>query len=490
LWKFGKAAYEGTRARLRETHTDFSLGTLRASLFDRNLFRRIAFPTRLPGTLAVIDSSLDSLCRHEIEMNVMRLRALRELQAAGLGLLVSEGIEFGGGKGWKEGVVRGVDMMKSTMEWLQDVDVQSNSMDQVDDGTDTKDYANVDLVKLRSVPVLDIAAVSTNLLNLAQNILPNQDTHTSSLASIYGRPSLLTRYWPLGLTLLFSGSTILRLLLNKRQQLAQWGRDTYTTIIDFWQNWVVTPVSNIIGTIRHEDSSQIALMGRQSLQSDMDSLERMVVDFAKDNTQYLPTDISSSTFDAMEIVRRGVKEGDLSPVLRAYENDLKTPVRSAISGTLVRTLLIQVQKTKVDVEVALSGIDRLLKSQQLVFGFVGVTPSLIILYTALRYISSLPSRRRGFRQGIVKSDVIKTMRNIERILCLHDPTKGDVLTFKDRGLLLCECYLVREFVRVLPRGVRREFMEDMADLENIRLGVERQLRTVARIWRVWGKYLV
>jgi nuclear-control-of-ATPase protein 2 len=216
----------------------------------------------------------------------------------------------------------------------------------------------------------------------------------------------------------------------------------------------------------------------------------MVVDFAKDNTQYLPTDISSSTFDAMEIVRRGVKEGDLSPVLRAYENDLKTPVRSAISGTLVRTLLIQVQKTKVDVEVALSGIDRLLKSQQLVFGFVGVTPSLIILYTALRYVSSLPSRRRGFRQGVVKSDVIKTMRNIERILCLHDPTKGDVLTFKDRGLLLCECYLVREFVRVLPRGVRREFMEDMADLENIRLGVERQLRTVARIWRVWGKYLV
>jgi hypothetical protein len=109
------------------------LGTLRASLFDRNLFRRIAFPTRLPGSF-VIDSSLDSLCRHEVETNGTRLRALRELQAAGLGLLVSEGIDFAGGKGWKEGVVRGVDMMKSTMEWLQDVDVQSNSIDQVDDG--------------------------------------------------------------------------------------------------------------------------------------------------------------------------------------------------------------------------------------------------------------------------------------------------------------------------------------------------------------------
>jgi nuclear-control-of-ATPase protein 2 len=91
---------------------------------------------------------------------------------------------------------------------------------------------------------------------------------------------------------------------------------------------------------------------------------------------------------------------------------------------------------------------------------------------------------------VVKSDVVKTMRNIERILCLHDPRKGDVLTFRDRGLLLCECYLVREFVGVLPRGVRREFIEDLTDLEDIRLGVERQLKTVARIWRVWGKYFV
>ena len=110
------------------------MGTLRASLFDRNLFRRIAFPTRLPGTLAVIDSSLDSLCRHEIETNLNRLRALRESQAAGLGLLVTEGIDFAGTNGWKEGVVKGVDLMKSTMVWLQNIDVQAESNDDVDDG--------------------------------------------------------------------------------------------------------------------------------------------------------------------------------------------------------------------------------------------------------------------------------------------------------------------------------------------------------------------
>ena len=118
-------------------------------------------------------------------------------------------------------------------------------------------------------------------------------------------------------------------------------------------------------------------------------------------------------------------------------------MRSALTGTLIQTLLIQIQKTKVDVEVALSGIDRLLKSQQLVFGFVGVTPSLIILYTFTRYLSALPSRRRGLRQGIAKGDLVKTMRSIERILCLHDMARGAVLTFRGQGtgvvrVLRCE----------------------------------------------------
>jgi len=349
------------------------------------------------------------------------------------------------------------------------------------------------LLRLRSTtPTTDTAVVSTNLLNLAQNIIPNQRTYSISLSAIYGRPSRLVRYWPAAGTLLLCGSTILRVLVNNRAELITWARDTATTIIDFWRNWVVAPLTDIISTIRHDDANQIALMGRQSLKSDMDSLERMVVEFATKNPQYIPSEYHANTGgapNALEIVARGVREGDLSPVLRAYEADLQTPFKSVLTGTLIQTLLIQVQKTKVDVEFALSGIDRLLKSQQLVFAFVGVTPSLIILYATLRYLSSLPSRRRGLRQGAAKSDLVKTLRNIERILVLHDPTQGDKLRFRDRGLLLCECYVAGELTGLLPRSVRSEFMQDLADLENVQLGVARQFRTIARIWRVWGKYL-
>lgn len=42
-----------------------------------------------------------------------------------------------------------------------------------------------------------------------------------------------------------------------------------------------------------------------------------------------------------------IKLGDLTPVLKLYEDDIKSPIKNVIAGSLVRTLLIQVQKVKV-----------------------------------------------------------------------------------------------------------------------------------------------
>ena len=42
-----------------------------------------------------------------------------------------------------------------------------------------------------------------------------------------------------------------------------------------------------------------------------------------------------------------IRQGDLTPVLQIYEQDIKTPVRTAVTGSLIRSLLIQIQKAKV-----------------------------------------------------------------------------------------------------------------------------------------------
>lgn len=118
-------------------------------------------------------------------------------------------------------------------------------------------------------------------------------------------------------------------------------------------------------------------MSKNSLLADRASLERMVVDFVRDRP-----DLHPGVTDTTEIVN-SVKEGDLTPVLKAYERDLRSPFVGTVKGDLIRALLIQIQKTKVDVEIAISGIDALLKSQELVFGYVSYPKDLSPLFFPL-----------------------------------------------------------------------------------------------------------
>ena len=197
------------------------------------------------------------------------------------------------------------------------------------------------------------------LLIVAQQTLHKTlKTHSGSVSSQIvrlSRPSWLTRSWPwLVTTPLVSYFAYLK-VYNSRATIQEYYTMAKETARGFLVDWVVDPCIKILETLRHGDG-QMAIMGRESLKSDFDSLERMVADFARD--QKLPS-------DQIAAVARRVREGDMTVVLGAYEQDLKSPLKSAVTGTLVRTLLIQVQKVKVDVDLAMDGIEKMLKSQQL-----------------------------------------------------------------------------------------------------------------------------
>ena len=53
------------------------------------------------------------------------------------------------------------------------------------------------------------------------------------------------------------------------------------------------------------------------------------------------------TGEQLQALSAQIRKGDLTPVLEIYEQDIKAPVRSAIGGTLLRSVFIQVQKAKV-----------------------------------------------------------------------------------------------------------------------------------------------
>jgi hypothetical protein len=75
----------------------------------------------------------------------------------------------------------------------------------------------------------------------------------------------------------------------------------------------------------------------------------MTVSLAADILHYLPEELDSL---AQHIQTTG---GELtSPIMQVYEEDIRTPIKSVIKGTLIRGMLVQVQKAKVCLSVFFS----------------------------------------------------------------------------------------------------------------------------------------
>ncbi|CCA67648.1 related to NCA2-control of mitochondrial synthesis of Atp6p and Atp8p [Serendipita indica DSM 11827] len=271
---------------------------------------------------------------------------------------------------------------------------------------------------------------------LLQQIEKNKERHEREVNSLR-RPSRLVRIWPRLLLLPPACYLIFRYIYQPRDSIRQHLKEAAETIRVFWQSWVIQPIQGIIATVRTGGDEGIRVISKDALRADMASLERMAVDLGKEKLGYTKAQIES--------LHEQIRVGDLTPVLQVYENDIKTPIRSAVAGTLVRSLLIQVQKVKVDVDFALSGIDKLLRSQELTFGFVGLAPALLIVYSTFDWLRS--TWRGGSGKGRLggqtqRQRIWSCMRRIDKLLIVPPKMGQDSAAYS--SLLSSYIALTRE----------------------------------------------
>ncbi|KAI0409654.1 ATP synthase regulation protein NCA2 [Xylaria palmicola] len=514
LWVWFSEVYEDSKSRLRrytssdarnaESEVAPTNNAARGITLQWRRFYAIVQSTILEKSLADVQRRMMSpvaLCRAEARRKQARLKKLREMTASGLGVLIDEGFAFSGigtddgrsdsdlslpnSQEWKSVVERSVVLMDMMLRDVLDLDLNTNQMEDkvfaavAEDGlsmqAEEDDYNRP-------------AVVAKRLHTLLSEQLPSNILTANKLVTKNGQPSRLVRYWLPATALLLSSTTILRIFVNRRQEILNWIQDLGATIRDFWFNWVIEPTRKVIGTIRHDANSEIAIMSRDSLRADRESLERMVVDFAVDKSTSTSGSSAISETQVAEI-RAKVREGDVTPILRAYEKDLRNPLKGTVRGDLVRTLLIQVQKTKVDVEVAMSGIDTLLRSQELVFGFVGLTPGIIVSVGVVRYLLGVFGGRRGYAEKRKAGRCVRILRNIDRVFSEAAPTQTNILPYKDHGFLICEVHVLRRLAhKLLPTDIEKDFLEDLHDLANLR-GVQYQQRALDRIRWAYSQWL-
>lgn len=515
LWDWTKEVASESKLRLRRMQDSpmaiFGAGESQASLSARwARFYGVVRESIAERSLSNVQRSIlspISLCRAQAKQKQAQLRRLRDMTASGLGVLIDEALSFGAedeAKGavgsaestsreWQGFVERSVVLMDLIVKEVLAVDAGVTEFE-------NRVFRGVEDDPELSVHVEDVAGIhkpsvlARRLMAILDASLPDHVAATRQIVRENGRPSRAVRYWLPATVLLLSSSTILRILVRRQQDILQWMADLGTTTRDFWFNWVVEPVRKIIGTIRHDNSSEIAIMSRDSLRADRESLERMVVEFALERPELAAGEGSSALTDGQVAeIRAKVREGDVTTVLRAYEKELKKPLVGAVRGDLVRSLLIQVQKTKVDLETAISGIDALLKSQELVFGFVGLTPGVLVSVAVFQYVRTLMGGRRGLRRSERATRAVRVLRNMDRIFAdaVAGPSSSqdNLLPYKDYGLLVCEVHVLRKLVRgMMPADIEKEFLEDLEDVVNIK-GITAQARALDRIRWAYSKWL-
>ena len=272
-----------------------------------------------------------TMSRLEARLKRSHLKRLREMSASGLGILMDEGMIFDADEEapvgtkdptnskeeWRSVVSKSVSLMEMVLQNIHSLELGAGEFEEtvfmsVDDDSQPPQHDSME-----SQSVTRVVRLASRLQGILRIHMPTHITNSTELATEYGRPSRLVRYWLPGLAFFFSSSTLLRVLVHRKAEIMNWIRDIGTTSIDFWNNWVIEPTKKVIRTIRHDKDSEIAIMSRESLKGDRDSLERMVVDFARDNPN-TSTGLPLTDSEIL-VVRAKVREGDLTPVLRAYE---------------------------------------------------------------------------------------------------------------------------------------------------------------------------
>ncbi|KAK8847520.1 hypothetical protein IAR55_005378 [Kwoniella newhampshirensis] len=324
-----------------------------------------------------------------------------------------------------------------------------------------------------NIAVAPITASPASLLVLLRTHLPQARAKIDKTLTTHRRPSALTRLW---FPLLFLPPTlyvVVSAITRNKEWMKEQVRNAKETVRGFFVQWVWEPLEGIGKTLR--GGGEGLGVAPTTVKSDQASLERMVLDLGKDYYH-----LSGPALDALG---EKVRNGDMEEVLRVYEKEMQSPVKNALMGSLVRTLLIQVQKTKTDLSLSLLSLDHLLRSQQLTFAFVGVAPSVLVLYGLQGWLQGVwkgEKRGKGRRR-----EYFNGLRSIERLL-ITAPKGKEEMSDRDRGLLIVSVSGMRTWAAGLGGSSRDSFLDDLRMVEDPGLTRGDKLRVVERIWRCWG----
>ncbi|CAG8584600.1 9040_t:CDS:2 [Dentiscutata erythropus] len=327
LFSLSRAIFNSVYQRYQNVPSTLSL----RQYFSRNYMINL-FPNHMHIRLLNVQHfqsfSILPLIRYEIRYKKLKLKAIMEHKAACLGLLIEKGLnlnsiikemnnkdreehEIGFDSLIGNQLIECIVLMERVLNQMIEFDIGSGNVPHIDNIFDTKYPPKIP----------SLLAFYTHLRSMITQNLPQYNEQSIRIISYYGRPSVITRWWiP---TVLLSIVTFKIRNQIHWEDFQDWLEGIKETMVNFWNDWIWEPIKGMLDTIRHKEN-RLALMGKESLSSDLESLERMVLDFAHEQMQF--------TAEELNELSKRIRDGDLSIVLKAYEQELKRPVKATLTG--------------------------------------------------------------------------------------------------------------------------------------------------------------
>ena len=246
-------------------------------------------------------------------------------------------------------------------------------------------------------------------------------------------PSWLARHW---LWLAAAGVFSLRVLYaraelsSKLRALVSEGVETASRFVE---SYLLLPLKKIFLTVRY-DRHELFVQSARSFESDMESLQRMVAEWARRSLH-----MSAASLGAL---RQQVAEGDLTLLMKSYEDELQHPVANLVGGNLVQLMLIQIQKSKCDIELAMAALDKIIRSNELTFQLLSTIPAVALLLWLLSWRHSARSTPSAAVVRAAKHHMI----DLAQAINIGASARTEVEEARTEGKITVHCHLLDQLV--------------------------------------------
>jgi nuclear-control-of-ATPase protein 2 len=327
------------------------------------------------------------------------------------------------------------------------------------------------------------------------------------------------RYSVLGLAVGYGTIFIIRhSRLTGSHDLDNWIKAAAEGVRSAWAEHVIGPLERVRGELFNTFRRRPVIVSMGEYEADRDSLQRMLEDFKTDFIQRRGTaaalanrnttssgDSSGGGVDTgvavVEVEDVQLLEG-MELMMRSYEQELKRPVRNLVSGDLMRSLLIQVQKLKVDTESAMLEIDQILRANELSISLVAAVPAFLIagvvLYSLGNAVTPTPPdpKREAVPARLAMIEVERALETLASCEEVNSEREGKVA--EATGMFIFRLAVAYREAEELFKRHRGMFgRENNSEWNNLRADLlelaapapaGQKLRTTARMMRAYAVY--